>query len=417
MLLAHKIELRPTPEQATYLLKCIGANRFSYNALLAYFQQGGVKWSKQAAYAYYKAEVRQPWMDEVTSRAPRQAIDALGAAFSKFFENVKLGRRRGKKNPFGFPQFHKRGIHDSFTMRDCDRINKHRQLERGKFYVRGRKLRIEKAPGLILMRQKLRFAVSDTTKIRSVTVSYRAGKFFASILVDTENYETRFPTREPSVVGVDFGLKELAVLSCSGDHQHFPANQKLKASLRRLRRLQRNLSRKTKGSNRREQAKRKVARLHMRVTNQRRAVQHELSDFLTKAYQHLVIEDLAVGNMVKNRRLARAISDAGWYELRRQIEYKANLRGNTVTIAPRFYPSSRKCNACKTVKSDLKLDDRTYHCSACGHVQDRDEHAADNLEDYGLHTFAADLKRASEIGETDEARPRRTVDKDRCEEA
>ena len=263
------------------------------------------------------------------------------------------------------------------------------------------------------MRHALRF----TGTLHSVTVSFRSGRFFAAIVVDTGDYETRAGTREPSVVGVDLGLKDFAVLSKSGVHLHLPANRKLKASLRRLKRLQRSLSRKEKGSNRHRIAREKVARLHLRVADQRQATLHEASDMLTRRFDTIVVEDLAVRNLARNRRLSRAVIDSGWAEFRRQLAYKADLRGNTIVVAPRFFASSKTCSRCGAVKSGLGLDERIYRCETCGHVQDRDENAADNLERHGLHTLPAVPKRASETGETDEVRPQRTVAKDRREEA
>lgn len=144
---------------------------------------------------------------------------------------------------------------------------------------------------------------------------------------------------------------------------------------------------------------------------------HEASDMLTRRFDTIVVEDLAVRNLARNRRLSQAVMDSGWAEFRRQLEYKADLRGNTVVVAPRFLPSSKACSRCGAVKSDLGLDERIYRCETCGHLQDRDENAADNLERHGLHTLPAVPKRASETGETDEALPRRTVAKDRREEA
>jgi putative transposase len=166
MVLAHKIQLYPDAAQAEYLQRCIGARRFAYNALLAHFKQEGVKWSKSAAYEFFLREVRQPWMGELTSRAPRNAIDDLHNAFQHFFRRVKA-----KQKP-GFPTFHKKGINDSFALR-----------EKAKFDVDGRTLRVEKAPGRIKLRQRLRF----TGEPRSVTISLRAGKFYAAVLVETED--------------------------------------------------------------------------------------------------------------------------------------------------------------------------------------------------------------------------------------
>jgi len=187
-----------------------------------------------------------------------------------------------------------------------------------------------------------------------VTISKQAGKFYASILTDTHDYALRDDDREP-VVGVDLGVTALATLS-TGDV--VPANQKLKANLRRLKRKQRRLSRKRRGSNRRAKAKLAVARLHKRIADQRAAVCHEFSDMLTRRFDTIVIEDLAVKNMVRNRSLARAISDAGFGMLRRMIEYKAGFRGGRIVLAPRFFPSSKTCSECGCINETMTLDER-----------------------------------------------------------
>lgn len=371
LLLAHKVQLYPDGAQAEYLRRCIGARRFAYNALLAHFRQDGVRWSKKDAYAFFYQNVRQEWMSELTSRAPRNAIDDLNAAFQHFFRRVKLGQKPG------FPTFHRKGVNDSFALR-----------ERTGFRVAGKLLRLEKAPGRIRMRQHLRFSGEP----RSVTISERAGKFYAAILIETTDYHG---TAGVGTVGVDFGVKSLATLSTG---ESLPANQKLKANLRRLRRRNRNLSRKQRGSNRRAKAKSALAKLHKRIADQRAAVLHEASDMLTRRFDTIVIEDLAVRNMLKNRSLSRAISDAGFGTLRRMIEYKAELRGCRVIVAPRFHPSSKTCAACGVIKDALSLAERTFRCDGCGHESDRDLNAAINLS--RLDPFRPDAKRTQEDGKT-----------------
>jgi putative transposase len=372
MLLAHKVQLYPTAAQAEYLRRCMGAQRFTYNALLAHFKERGNKWSKQAAYNYFIDHVRQPWMSELTSRAPRNAIDDLHNAFQHFFRRCKAG---GKP---GFPRFHKKGVHDSFALR-----------EKPKFDVRGRLLRIEKAPGRIRMQQALRWAGVTC----AVTISQRAGKFFAAVLVETQDYTASSGT---GTVGVDFGVKALATLSTG---EMLPANQKLKANLRRLQRRARNLSHKQRGSRRRAKAKLALARLQQRIADQRSAVLHEASDMLTRRFGVIVIEDLAVKNMVRNHCLARAISDAGFGALRRMIEYKAALRGAAVIVAPRFYPSSKTCSACGVINETMTLAERDkrnrrFYCEDCGHEQDCDVNAALNL--LRLDTLRPDVNCAQE---------------------
>ncbi|WP_353571182.1 transposase, partial [Candidatus Albibeggiatoa sp. nov. BB20] len=206
MLLAHKVELRPTKEQAVYLDKAYGSRRHCYNQLLAYFKEN--KWSKSAAYQYYIKTIRPQfeWYTEVSSRVTRNAIDDLDNAFKHFFRRVKA------KQKAGFPQFKKKDVNDCFALR-----------EKAKFDVDGRMLRIEKLKTKIRMRQKLRF----DGIAKQVTISKKTGKYFASVLVETQEYNPKDVERQPSV-GVDFGIKSLATLS---NGVVFPANQKLKVSL------------------------------------------------------------------------------------------------------------------------------------------------------------------------------------------
>lgn len=363
MLLAHKIELRPTPEQAVYLDKACGSRRHCFNQLLAHFSQPENKWSKAAAYQHYINVIRKEfeWYNEVSSRVTRNAIDDLDNAFKHFFRRVKA------KQKAGFPRFKKKDINDSFALR-----------ESAKFGVVGRELRLEKLKTKIEMRQALRFQGNA----KQVTISKRAGKYFASFLIETSDYNPNDANREASI-GVDFGIKDLAVLS---NGEVFAANQKLKASLNKLATLQKNFAKKVKGSNRRAKAKLKVAKLHFRIAKQRQAILHQLSDYLTKQFDVITIEDLNVKGMVKNRKLSRAISDAGFGYLRQMIEYKAKLRNCTVVIANRFYPSSKTCSACGTIKQNLTLADRVFSCD-CGFSVNRDFNAALNLNQYGLDTL------------------------------
>ncbi|MBV5310743.1 RNA-guided endonuclease TnpB family protein, partial [Chromatium okenii] len=225
-------------------------------------------------------------------------------------------------------------IKDSFALR-----------ESAKFDVNGRELRIEKLKTKIELRQPLRFQGIA----KQVTISKHAGKYFASILTETEDYNPHDVDRQQSV-GVDFGIKALAVLSTG---KVFSTNQKLKASLRQLAKLQRNLAKKVKGSNRRAKAKLKIQKLHFRIARQRQALLHEVSDDLTKTFDVIAVEDLNVKGMVKNRNLSRAISDAGFGYLRQMIEYKAQLRNCVVVVANRFFPSSKTCSCCGKIKAEL----------------------------------------------------------------
>jgi putative transposase len=385
MLLAHKIELRPTPSQADYLIRACGSRRHCYNQLLDHFQRPGEKWSKAAAYQYFITVIRPafPWYNEVSSRVTRNAIEDLDSAFQHFFRRVKekkpvAPKAKTFREKYGYPVFKKKGKKESFALRESN-----------KFDVDGRTLRIERLKTRIDLRQPLRFS----GKTKQVTISQRADRFYASVLVDTEDYNPHAPKDE--AVGIDFGIKSLAVLS---DGTTFPANQKLKANLRRLKRRNRRLSKKVNGSRRRMKAQRSLAKLHKRIADQRQAVLHEVSDYVTRHYRVVCLEDLNVRGMVKNHNLARSVSDAGFGTLRQMIEYKAALRGGQVIIVNRFAPSSKMCCQCGQLH-EMPLSVRVMDCD-CGNVMDRDQNAANNILKFGLDTFTPDLKRTQESCKT-----------------
>ena len=376
MLLAHKIELRPTEEQAQFLFQSVGVRRFTYNALLAHFKHDGAKWGKQAAAEKLKAlKLEYTWMADVSARTSRNVIDDLENAFKQFFASVNAGRKPG------FPKFKKKGVADSFSVR-----------EKEKFDVAGKTLRIEKLKTRIKMRQGLRL----NGIAKQCTVSFRGGRWFASILVDCIDSPWKpvdSMARKPSV-GVDVGIKSLAVLS---DGTEIPASTPLKRKLKTLNKLQRKFARQKKGSNRRKRTKRKIQQLHFYVGEQRKAVLHNLTDYLTRNYERMVIEDLNVRGMVKNRKLARAISDVGFGEFRRQLEYKAFFRGCEVVVADRFFPSSKMCSGCGQIH-DIPLSKRIMECD-CGMVLDRDHNAAINLQHY-VPTRSSGTECTQENGKT-----------------
>ena len=377
MLLAHKIELYPTPYQREHLDQACGSRRHCFNQLLAHFKQEGVKWSKAAAYkAYKQLRVEFPWYAEVSARVTLNAIDDLDTAFKHFFRRVKQGKKPG------FPRFKKRGLGDSFAFRATSR-----------FAVDGRWLRIEKLSTRLKLAQQVRFKGTH----RQVTISRSPdGRYWVSILVEATNYDST-PAPAGSAVGVDLGVAKLATLS---DGTEIPASQPLKKGIQKLRKWQRRLSRKVKGSNRRARTKAKVARIHQRVKRQRQATLHELTNRLTRDYETVAIEDLNVRGMVRNHKMSRAIHDTGFGTFRSMLEYKARLRGGRVKVVDRFFPSSKTCSACGAIKSALSLSERQFCCDACGSVRDRDYNAAVNILNYGEDTFRPTTKRTEERSKT-----------------
>lgn len=182
-------------------------------------------------------------------------------------------------------------------------------------------------------------------------------------------------------VGIDLGIKQLVTTS---DGKTFPTCQPFKKNIDKLRKEQKKFSRKERGSKRAMKAKLSVQKHHAKVARQREAILHQISDYVTKTYDTIVLEDLNVKGMLKLRNLSQAITDAGFGMLRQMIEYKAKLRNCTVIIADRFFPSSKMCSHCGTIKKDLTLADRSYKCDSCGFEIDRDLNAALNLLNYRL---------------------------------
>ena len=211
--------------------------------------------------------------------------------------------------------------------------------------------------------------------IKSCTISQNpSGKYFISILVDTENYQL---PKLDTKVGIDLGIKEFAITS---DGEMFSNPKWLNKSEKRLRKLQKDLSRKQKGSNNRRKDRLKVAKLHEKISNQRKDYLHKISHYIISENQVIVIEDLKVSNMIKNHKLAKSIADVSWSEFRRQLEYKAKWYGRELIIAPSNYASSQLCSNCGNKSSQTKdLSCRTYVCDICGMEMDRDINASKNL--------------------------------------
>jgi putative transposase len=296
---------------------------------------------------------RFPWMLEVTKNAPQMAIIQLGEAFKNFF----AGRAK-------YPKFRKKGVHDRFT------------LTNDQFSIDGCRIRIPKL-GWVRMREPLRF----NGKILSATISRVADRWFVSITVDVPDQSHLPKAENQGVVGVDLGISALATLS-TGEKIAGPKPHK--ALLGRLRRLSRSLSRKQKCSANRKKAKTKLARLHARIANIRQDALHKLTSDLTRRFHTIVIEDLNVHGMMANRHLARSIADMGFFEFRRQLEYKAAMRGGMVVVADRWFPSSKTCSVCGSVQEKLPLSIRQWTCPECGADHDRDVNAAINLKNMAV---------------------------------
>ena len=372
MLRAHKIALDPNDAQATYLARACGVARFAYNWALAEWTRQYEAWkadnslprpNQMALRRQLNAIKRSefPWMLEVTKCAPQLAIMQLGEAFRNFFA------KRAK-----YPKFRKKGIHDRFS------------ISNDQFQIEGRRIRIPNL-GWVRMREALRFR----GKIVSATISRVADRWFASICVsvsDTDhaaslNLRSIPQAESQGAVGVDLGVSALATLS-TGEVISGP--KALACLLPRLRRLSRSVARKQKGSANRRKARLKLARHYARIANIRADALHKLTTDLTRRFELIGIEDLNVKGMLSNRHLSRSVSDMGFFEFRRQLDYKARDTGSLVVMADRWFASSKTCSYCGWKLEELPLSVRSWTCPNCGVEHERDVNAAKNLKEYAV---------------------------------
>ena len=380
MIVAHKIALNPNDGQETYFRQAAGIARFAYNWALDQWQQQYAAWTadptvpkpSDAALRRQLNAIKGdvfPWMLEVTKNAPQMAIIHLGNAFKKFFAGIAE-----------YPTFKKKGRHDSLT------------LTNDQFTVKGQKVHIPKL-GWVRMHESLRFV----GKVREGTVSRTADRWFLSVAVEMPD-PPRVRRENQAVVGVDLGVSALATLS-TGEKIMGP--KAYAAALKKLRRLSKQFSRQMdaakvraglkpgqpipKGmpipwSENMRKTQRRSARLHARIANIRANALHQLTTDLVTRFDVIAIEDLHVAGMLKNHKLARAIADMGLGEFRRQLEYKAAQRGQTVIVVNRWYPSSKTCSTCGHKVPKMPLRVRAWTCPECHTQQDRDINAAMNLQ-------------------------------------
>lgn len=363
---AYKYRFYPTAEQVKNLAQTFGCVRFIYNWALnkrkrAYFDQGIKLKTKDlsAALTDLKKAEGTTWLSEVSAVPLQQALRHLDDAYKRFF-----------KKQTNYPTFKKKHHAQSATYTDNAFT-----LKDGAFTL------AKQAEPLAIVWSR---PLPKDAKPSSVTVSKdKAGRYFVSILVE-EDIQPLKPVEQH--IGVDVGLKSFVVLS-NGEsiaHPKYYAREEKK-----LARAQRELARKRKGSKNRDKTCKKVARLHARIADKRRDSQHKLSTRLIRENQTVCVESLAVKNMLKNHKLAKAISDVGWSEFLRQLEYKAAWYGRTFVKIDRWYPSSKTCSACGYLLETLTLEVREWICEACGVCHDRDVNAAANILAAGLAVVTA----------------------------
>ena len=368
---AFRFELDPNLEQRVLLAKSVGASRYVYNWGLAESKHVYELTGKRPRLGDLKAQLvalkqsEAPWLYEVSAHIGQSALKDLNVAFERFFKSVK---RDGPKA--GYPRFKRKGERDSARLYEVTLEERHLRMPN---------------IGRVRLKETCRERGFDG-RVLSATISRRADRWFVSLCVEREReIPAPKPVMRPSdVVGVDLGLANAAVIHDGVETRVVEPQRALRKNLVKLRRLDRQIGRRERGSRNREKAKLRRARLYFRISCRRQEILHQLSSSLARTKSVIVLEDLHVHGMQRNKHLALSISDASMGELRRQLSYKSDWYGSTLVVADRFYPSSKLCSGCGVIKETLRLSERTFDCEVCGLSLDRDENAAINLRRLGL---------------------------------
>jgi putative transposase len=352
---SFKTELILNNKEVTKCKKHAGVSRHAWNWGLEQTQKAlENKELIPSAITLHKrlvAEVKKvnPWYYEVSKYAPQQALRNLETSWKRCFKKISKQ-----------PKFKKKEVKDSFYLE-------------GKIQIQGNKIKLPNL-GWIRTHEILPDILKGESGTANVTISEKAGKWFISYKT---NHLPEKTEKKLDCVGVDLGIKALATLS---DGTTFENPKIYRRNKKKLARCQKQLSRKKKGSSNRTKQKTKLQKIHYRIANLRKNAIHQITSYLTKNHSEIVLEDLNVSGMMKNHKLASAIADCGFYELRRQLEYKSAWYGCLLTFVDRFFPSSKICSSCGCKKEQLSLSERIFNCSDCGFQIDRDLNASINLK-------------------------------------
>ena len=376
MLKSFKTEINPTVEQKIKIRKTIGTCRFIYNFYLAHnkkLHEDGEKFMSSSKFRiwlnneYLPQHPEHLWIKEAYSKAVTQSVNNGQTAFTRFFNHESA-----------FPNFKKKGKSDvkmyfvKNNPKDC--------------YCERHRIKIPSLGWVRIKEKGYIPTTKDGYEIKSGSVSIKADRYYVSVLVEVSDNKTTNHFNEG--IGIDLGLKDFAIVSNGKTYQNINKTEKLKKLERQLIREQRSLSRKyeklKKGESTQkniQKQKLKVQKLHHRIDNIRTDyINKTIAEMVKTKPSYITIEDLNVKCMMKNRHLAKAVASQKFYEFRTKLKAKCNENGIELRVVDRWYPSSKMCHCCGTIKKDLKLSDRIYRCD-CGYIEDRDFNAALNLRD------------------------------------
>jgi putative transposase len=436
-----RFALDPTMRQQQALVRHAGASRYAYNQCLRLLADSlsaretdpsvDVPWSgfdliekfnqwkrSEAAGRTFavagdgtitKRVTGLAWRHEVSAQVFEEAAVDLGRALAAFSDS-RSGTRVGRT--IGFPKPKRKGrCKDSFRLRNKTRKNGRCSIRIGeddprsvtlptigtiRVYNDTRRLRRLLRPVRQFDSRTGEEFVAPRAKILFATIARRADRWYVSLTVHAPDFHAQRRHQssdgrsQGGFVGVDRGLTQFAVAATANGTEisRWPAPRPLVRQLKRVRGCSRSISRKQRGSSNRAKAVRRLSREHARIANLRSGFLHEVSGWLAKTHSRLAIEDLQVANLLANQRLSRAVGDAGWAEFARQLAYKAQWFNCDLVVCDRWFPSTKTCHACGTVRHQMSLGERTFHCDTCGLSCDRDRNAAANLAAWAEHAQA-----------------------------
>ena len=383
MIKTYKIKLKPNNKQKTKLFQCFGVSRFAYNWALGKQQENYKNGGKfisdndlRKEFTQLKKTKEYEWLNRYSNNIPKQAIKDACDSYKKFFKGYsKFPKFKSKKK--SRPSFYVDNVKIKFT-------NTHVKLEKISNSTKKNKAKLN----WIRLAEKGR--IPTDCKYSNPRVTFDGINFWISVGIEVEE-STEVPTNNG--VGIDLGIKDLAICSDNNTYKNINKTKEVKRLKKKKRRLQRKVSRKylinKKGvcyykTSNIIKLENQLLKLNHRLTNIRHNYLHKAtSEIINRKPMFIALEDLNVTGMMKNKHLAKAIQDQSFYEFKRIISYKANWNNIKIIEVPRFYPSSKTCSECGSIKKDLKLSDRMYKCEECGCVIDRDYNASINLMKYG----------------------------------